>query len=354
MKRLIILTDESLQFMISIPDLKNYRSMEISKIRDYFIEHDYQVEISKFSNVDVSQDYSGVFIIYQTSESPGSFYKRYIEDLIYFLEHKGAIVLPRHELLRAHHNKIFMEMMRSGFEDKSLKSVSSQCYGSWVDARNYNQSFPVVVKQASSSGSAGVYLAKNKSEYDRIVRKAGNVLVEQTIPGIFIYKLKILAKKLIKYLKPERLKYLEYNTAPVSTSLVVQPFIEGLQGDYKVLIYGNKYYTLFRKNRENDFRASGSGKFFDVPLEEHEGLLNFAVRITREIDFPIFGMDIAFDGKNYHLLEYQMLHLGTPPLQRSKYWHELNDGKWVRHDGESDLEIEFSRSIHEYICKKYQ
>jgi glutathione synthase/RimK-type ligase-like ATP-grasp enzyme len=353
MKKLIVLTDENRQFLISIPDLRNYISMDIKKIRDYFAARGYQVTIQKFSELDINQDYEGVFIIYQTSEGPGCFYKRYIEDIILFLEQRGAIVLPNHELLKAHHNKIFMEMMRSRFQDETLQSVPSFCYGSWVDARNYNLSFPVVIKRCSSSGSDGVFLAKNKNEFDKLVKKAGKVLIAESIAGIFIYSLKQSVKRILKFMDPSKARYLEYNTAPVSTAIVVQPFIAGLHGDYKVLIFGRKYYTLYRKNRENDFRASGSGMFFDVPSEEHEGLLNFARKITTEIDFPIFGIDIAFDNKDYHLLEFQMLHLGTPPLQRSRYWHEFHDGKWIKYDGSSDLEEEFSRSIDDYICSKY-
>jgi len=354
MKRLIILTDECSQFLISIPDLKNYISMDICKIRDYFIQKDYEVRVEKFSSLDLNQDFKGVYVIYQTSESPGTFYKRFIEDLIYTLEQKGALVMPNHELLKAHHNKIFMEMLRSDFSDNALQSLISRCYGSWIDARNYNLSFPAVVKQSSSSGSAGVFLARNRKEYERVIKKAGRVYIAQNIRGVFVYQLKIVVKKLIKLLDPSKRKLLEYNSAPVSTALVVQPFVEGLLGDYKVLIFGQRYYTLYRQNRENDFRASGSGRFFDVPLEEHEQLLNFARRLTSEIDFPIIGIDIAYDTMKFHLIEFQVIHLGTPPLQRSKYWHEFQDGKWMKFDGASVLEEEFSRSIYEYIKIKYQ
>jgi len=72
MKRLIILTDEGLQFLISIPDLKNYISMDVNKISSYFIDRDYDVVVQKFSSLDLTNDYKGVYIIYQTSESPGS------------------------------------------------------------------------------------------------------------------------------------------------------------------------------------------------------------------------------------------------------------------------------------------
>jgi glutathione synthase/RimK-type ligase-like ATP-grasp enzyme len=352
MKRLIILTDEGSDFLISIADLKNYTSMDISKIREYFVARDFKVDIFKFSELDLSDDYSGVYVLYQTAETPGSFYKHYIEDLIYFLEKHGALVLPRHELLKAHHNKIFMEMMRLKFTDDSLKTIKSYCYGSWVDARNYNSLFPVVVKQSSGAGSEGVYLAKDKREFNIIVKKAGHVIIGSGIIGLVVDFFKKSAKKAIKCLYPSRAKYLQYDTSPVSRSVIVQNFIEGLSNDCKVLVFGNKYYARYRKVRPNDFRASGSGFSFDVPDEDYKGLLDFARKLAGQIDFPIIGMDLGFDGKDYHLFEFQMIHIGTYPLHKSQFWHEFHDGRWVRYEGGSNLEEEFSRAIFEYIISK--
>jgi glutathione synthase/RimK-type ligase-like ATP-grasp enzyme len=354
MKKFIILTDEDSEFLVSKADFKNFTSMDVGKIKRYFIARDYNVSVFKFSELDLNEDYRGVYIIYQTSEAEGGFYKRYIEDLIYFLEKQGAIVMPGLELLKAHHDKIFMELMRSKFVDKSLKTIKSFCYGSWIDAKNYNSQFPVVIKRTSSSGGAGVFLAKSRKEYIRKIKKAGSVIVALDPMNYYKVYFKNAIKKLIKTLSPEKSKYVQYNTTPLSTSIIVQTFIDGLYGDYKVLIFGRKYYCMYRKNRVNDFRASGSGKFYEVPEQEHEGLLNFAKKITSEIDYPIFGIDIGYDGKEYHLLEFQMIHLGTSALQRSKFWHEFHDGKWNKYDGVSDLEEELSRTINDYITQRYK
>jgi glutathione synthase/RimK-type ligase-like ATP-grasp enzyme len=352
MRRLFILTDERSEFLISKADFKNFTSMNIEKIKEYFSSQDYNVTVCKFSNFDLNDNYEGVYFLYQTSEAPGSFYKRYIEDLIYFLEKHGAIVIPTHELLKAHHDKIFMEMMRSKFADNSLKTIRSEFFGSWLDARCYDSGFPVVIKQSSNSGGVGVYLAQNRNEFNKYIKKAGGILISPTLKDFYVDYFKDTVKNIIKYFYPERAEYVKYNTTPVSTSILVQTFINGLNGDYKVLIFGGKYYTMYRKNRENDFRASGSGMFYEVPEEEHERLLDFAHKITLEINFPIFGLDIGFDGKEYHLFEFQMIHLGTSAIHRSKFWHEFQDGKWVRFEGESDLEVEFSRSIISYINSK--
>ena len=354
MKRLIILTDEESEFLVAKADFKNFTSMNIDKIKSYFQARDFTVSVYKFSELDTNLNYQGIFFLYQTSEAPGTFYKRYIEDLVYFLEKQGAIMIPRHEFLKEHHDKIFMELMRSRFSDESLKTIKSKCYGSWVDAMNYNSTFPVVIKQVSNSGGAGVFLARNRKEYEKKIKKAGNVIIGLSPSDLLLNFIKNSLKKVVKLFSPEKSRYVKYNTAPVSTPLVVQSFVEGLYGDYKVLVFGGKYYSMFRKNRKNDFRASGSGMFYEVPEEDRKGLLSFARKLTSEIDFPIFGIDIGFDGKNYHLIEFQMIHLGTSALHRSKFWYEFHDNDLVKHDGVSDLEEEFSRSIYEYINLRYK
>jgi glutathione synthase/RimK-type ligase-like ATP-grasp enzyme len=353
MKRLIILTDENSMFLISKADFKNFTSMDIDSIKSNFIGRGYDVTVHKFSQLDLSKDYKGIYILYQTSEAKGSFYKRYIEDLVYFLEKQGAIVIPNHEILRVHHDKIFMELMRLNFADASLKTLKSICYGSWVDAQNYNSQFPVVIKHSSSSGGKGVFLAKNKKEYSELIKKAGNIVIGSSLQDLLINYYKNCIKKFLTLIDSSKSKYREYDTTPLSIPLIVQPFIEGLGGDYKVLIFGEKYYCMYRKNRDNDFRASGSGRFFEVPEIEHEGLLNFAKKITSEINYPIFGMDIGFDGKDYHLIEFQMIHIGTSALQRSKFWHEFQNGRWIRIEGLSNLEEELSRAISGFIDKTY-
>ena len=353
MKDLIILIDEDSEFLVSKSDLMNYTSMDVRRIESNFTSMGFKVSVLKFSQLDLGKDYRGAYILYQASEASGSFYKRYIEDLIYFLEKQGAIVLPKYEVLKAHHDKVFMEMLRLKFSDNSLKTIKSWCYGSWLDARNYNNHFPVVIKRFSTTSGEGVFLAKNRNEYLKKIRKAGRVILALDLPDLFVHGLKNSVKKIIKLIFPVRSKYVKYNTTPISYPIIVQNFIEGLSGDYKVLIFGRKYYSMYRRNREKDFRASGSGKFYDIPDKEQTGLLTFARKIIAEIDFPIFGIDIAFDGKEYHLLEFQMILIGTSALQRSKFWYEFNDGKWNRYEGHSNLEDEFARAIDDYITLRY-
>jgi len=347
MKELIILIDHDGHFLLSIEDLENYTSMDVRKLERNFIDKGYSVSVKRISELDLSLDYQGKYILYTTSEVPGAFYKRYVEDVIFFLTKKGATTLPKFEYLKAHHNKVYMEMLRTTFGDEALKTIKSRCFGTANEAMIFQPGFPVVIKQADGSGSRGVYLAKNEDEYKQHVHSVSKSLFsEQGICTVvnLIFKNKIkqaLDRNIDKIMQPI-----------VDRPFVVQNYIKGLKGDYKVLIFGGKYYTLYRENRDNDFRASGSGKFFDVPEHEHKGLLEFSRKLKSEIDFPLVGLDVGFDGENYHLLEFQVIHLGPLALQRSNFWHEYNNDQWVRVEGKSDLEEEFARSIHDYIVLK--
>lgn len=346
MKHLIILLDEDNNFLISLKNLKVYQTMNVDLLNENFAQRGYKVEVLRFCELDLSTDFAGKYIIYQTSEAEGSFYKRYIEDVVFYLERNGAIVLPKYEYLKAHHNKGYMELLKNTFNDQTLKTIKTKYYGSSMIPFRQLTELPFVIKQISGSGSDGVYLVRNEKEYREALTRVSNTVIGNNVSQIIINRIKNQIKQLVKLVNK---KYTRRIPPPIYRPFIVQTFIKGLGGDYKVLYFGGKYYTLYRKNRENDFRASGGGRLFVVPENEQEALLHFARRLVGEIDFPIIGMDIGFDGNRFHLIEFQMIHLGPYTLQASDFWHEFIDNNWVRFDGKSNLEEEFSRSIFNYI-----
>jgi len=350
MKNLLILTDYNNEYLISYNNKDEYVSMDVKKIENVFISRGFNVKVMEFSELDFNTCYRDYFVLYQTSETIGQFYKKYIEDIIYYLQMTGAKVIPEYKYLKAHHNKGFMELLRNTFLDESLKTISSKYYGSDIEALKDKTRLPVVIKQISGSGSTSVYCAKTRSEYKKYVKKASKTIIGYGCYNLCSTVVKNQIKKIISILSS---KYRRKIAKKVYYPFIVQNFIQELSGDYKVLYFGGKYYTLYRKNRENDFRASGGGRLYEVPMEDNIPLLNFAKKLVKEIDFPIIGMDIGFDGNQYHLLEFQMIHNGPYTLQRSNYYFIRKDNQWECVNEKSDLEEEFSRSICEYIENKY-
>lgn len=348
LKKILILTDYDDNFLISIKKNK-YVSMDVEKIKNFMEKKGYDVTVLQFSDIDFKKNYKDYYVLYQSSELIGQFYKKYIEDIIYFLQLSGAHVLPDYKYLKAHHNKGFMELIRSSFKDESLKTISSNYFGTSKEALKKIPKLPVVIKQISGSGSRGVYLAKTRTEYRKFVKKASRTIIGNGYINYHLTFVKNVVKNLLALISS---KYEKNNIEKIDRPIIVQKFIPNLAGDYKVLYFGGKYYTLFRKNRKNDFRASGSGDFSEVKMEENYPLLDFAEKVVKEIDFPILGLDIAFDGTRFHLIEFQMLHIGPYTLQNSNYYFIKKNNRWIRIDKKSDLEIEFARSICDFIKLK--
>lgn len=340
--RLIMFVDDNENFLIQINKKHKYHSMDVEKLIKEFKKRGYEVEKRYFSEFDPNGNYKNIPVLYHITEDAFVLYKSYVEDIINFLEKKGALVLPNCDYARAHHNKVYMEMLRSEFNDDDLKSIKTYFFGNAEEAicAAERMQYPVVIKPASSAGSWGVSLAYDKDEY---IDKVKNIC-----KGTFYRNskdwLKIKIKKILFATNIRKCSIDKY-----FGKLIVQNFVPNLDGDYKVLYFAGKYYTLKRLNMDNDFRASGSGKLFLVPDEEVIGLLNFAKKIVKQIDFSMIGMDIGFDGNKYHLLEYQMVHMGPYTLTFSEYYHVENEGEWEKIMGKSDLEEEFARSIDVYI-----
>ena len=223
--------------------------------------------------------------------------------------------------------------------------MKSLLFGNASEAIEKVQEFPVVVKMSEGSGSRGVRLARNREEFESISKEFSSVFIVNNLHSVFEFMIYRISMRLFNKVQT---KYRLYSI--FRRKFIAQNFIKELHGDYKVIFMGRKYYVLYRENRENDFRASGSGKFIPSP-EIETGLLDFARLVTLEINFPIIGMDIGFDGNNYHLLEFQCIHIGPITLQASTNWYEYENGNWIKNTGRSNLEEEFCRSVNEYILE---
>lgn len=344
MNRIFILTDYMDKFNISLDEKTHfYSSMNTSKMKELFEKEGVECSVLNFSELDLSLDFKGDYFLYQTSEDIGQYYRSYITDVLLVIKSKGGILLPNFDYYYAHHNKCYMELMRSQFKNEELKSIKSRVYGTLQDGIDNENEFPVVIKCASGSASQGIYLCKDKKEFIKNTKKITKCERENKVKKLLIFlKHKFIDKANV-----------ESKETIFRKKYIVQDFVPNLNGDYKVLYFGGKYYTLYRKNRENDFRASGGGRLFVCNEEEEKGLLDFAKKVVEELDFTIIGMDIAFDGEKYHLLEYQFIHLGPYTLQTAEYYLKEDNGSFVRIYEKSDLETEFVRSILLYIKEKY-
>jgi glutathione synthase/RimK-type ligase-like ATP-grasp enzyme len=277
--------------------------------------------------------FTGEVVLYTSSEDAGEHYKSFLEDVVLGLQWQGARLVPRFELLRAHHNKVFMEMLRDLVDCPEARSVRARYFGTVEDLERTSIATPVVVKPAAGSMSDGVRLALDRPALLRAARTTSRS--HQTASR---------ARDIARTIRRPGYRPESWNRR----KFVVQDFIPGLDHDWKVLVYGTKLYVLRRGVRAGDFRASGSGKF-SWPEDAPAAVLDLAWKLVRALDVPWLAADIAVAGGVAHVIEFQVIYFGTLTLEGSPGYYEPSDGGWRFHHGRSVLEDEFAAAVVEYL-----
>jgi hypothetical protein len=318
-----------------------YRSgLDREKLARHFQERGYRASFVSFCDVDFQSGLKGRRFLYTSAEDHDLLYRSFIEDIILGLENCGALMIPAFKFLRAHHNKVFMEILRDQMLGSETRSLRSRSYGTLeeLEARADGVGLPSVVKPASGSMSVGVRLCRSAED---LSRAASRVSSSRHWPTDAWDLGRMWRRRGYVRESLHRRKF------------VVQSFLPGLENDWKVLIYGTKHYVLMRRTRKHDFRASGSGRF-EFIQEIPAGLLDFASSIFSRLDVPHLSMDIGAVEGRFHLFEFQALHFGTLTIEEAPFHFARSGQEWKRVDGPSNVEEEFVRSVVDYLPKMGQ
>lgn len=331
-KNILILIDDRNQFYSSTKEPGG--SMNVSFIAEKFKNLGYSVIIMGFSEVEFTKkSYEDFIVLYQSTEDPDLRYKDFIEDILLGLKMSGAYLIPCFEYFRAHHNKVFMEILRKKMNyGEYVKSLSFGTLEELIKSK-CEFSYPVVIKPGAGSKSKSVSLARNREQLLKIASKiSSSPTLINTIRAInSIYR-----SKSYKLISDNRKKF------------IVQEFISGLSGDYKILVYGDRYYVVRRENRPGDFRASGSGRL-SFPENVSCELLNYAQSIFEKSNTPFMGMDIADLNGRFYLIEFQFITMGNYALEKSSFYFKKISNEWQLIREISLLEDVFVKSLHKYI-----
>ncbi|MBE0673394.1 MAG: hypothetical protein IH591_01910 [Bacteroidales bacterium] len=278
---------------------------------------------------------AGKIFIYTSSEDRDGHYKSFLEDLILAIQTMGGIVIPVFPFLRAHNNKVFMELLRKQWGPALSDDLRSVAYSTMEELVHDSLpvTYPVVVKKSTGFKSRGVFLARSEKELMRIVRK---ISLSRYLPAFIKDRLR-------------RFKHTDFSPESMHRrKFVIQQFVPHLTNDFKVLVYGDKYYVLKRLNRKNDFRASGSG-MLSYPEELPAGLLDFSRKAYEYFNVPQVSLDIAHDGSSFFIMEAQFIYFGTYTIEKSQFYFTHSEGSWMKIDKPSVLEEEYAMSTISYI-----
>lgn len=275
-KNILILIDDRNQFYSSTKEPGG--SMNTDAVRKKLEDFGYSAIVKGFSEIDFAKEnYKDFFILYQSTEDPDLRYKDFIEDILLGLKMSGAHLIPCFEYFRAHHNKVFMEILRERMNYGG--HIKSLYFGTLEELikSEYKFSYPVVVKPGAGSKSENVSLAHDRR---RLFKLSSKISSSFTLVNTIRVIKSILNLRSYKLISNNRKKF------------IVQEFIPGLSGDYKILVYGKRYYVIQRENRPGDFRASGSWLLSFPEIVSNE-LLDFTQSVFEKSNTPFMGVDIA-------------------------------------------------------------
>ena len=337
--KIIILTDYKNHFETKYSAVPYRSGFDKKALKSYFSDFEIEIEFKAFSEIDFeNNEIKNQYFLYTSSEDKHVFYKGYIEDVVYGIHLAGGKPLPGYKYLKAHHNKVFMEVLRSQSKLDSIKNIKSKLYGTYEEfiKDKFTIQNSIVVKPAEGSMSKGISLHSTLNSAKKAIKN--------------ISKSQLIFQDLKDYFR--RFKHQGYITnSKHRKKFITQNYVENLKGDWKILIYGNRYYVLNRENRKNDFRASGGGHLsYNKEVPNH--LLDFSKDIFDELDVPNLSLDIGLSNCELYLIEFQALFFGTYTLEYSEHYFRKEELSWQIVEENSILEKVYVESIHSYISKQ--
>lgn len=259
--------------------------------------------------------------------------RQYLKDVLYYVKDK-CLLVPKYEILLAHENKGFQEVMR---KDIGINVLA----GKYIfDIEHMNYSTPFVLKTPDGAGSSGVNLIKSAEDLKNIKKDTLKTDSKRKLKN-FIRSKQLTREQYARYLYAYK-NFKRY---------IAQPFLDGLTCDYRVLAIEDRFYAMRRDVKKGDFRASGSKKFHyhDVPLE----VLSYAREISSKIDNPYLSIDIAFKDNVPYLIEFQGTNFGSSVVRNSKGYYSLSTAnEWEFHTQKPQLEEALSHGLYEYVKRK--
>lgn len=316
---------------------KPYRSgMDKQLLAQAFMQYGVSVDFCPMADPYLMDNLKEKYFIYTSQEDPGYLYKSFIEDVVFGLELAGAYPIPDFKYLKANNNKVFMEMLR-----KLMLPEKYQIKSRWIGAAEEafvsqdQVKIPIVIKDSEGAGSKGVSLANsNRSLKRKLLRSSRSRFLTFEVRDC----LRSLRHKGYTRESLNRRKHL------------LQEFIPGMNNDWKVLVYGDKYYVLKRQNRPRDFRASGSG-LFSYEDSVNPVLLDAAKEVKGYFNVPHISLDLAISDNHVILIEFQFVYFGTSTLEKSPYYYTKSSGAWQKIVGKSILEDVYAKAVVDYLEK---
>lgn len=310
---------------------------DLDRLGRCFAELGYDLTVKRFADVDFrTQDHDGRPVLYQSAQDPDLNYKSYLEDVLLGLKMQGAVLIPRFHLFRAHHNKAFLEILRDLNPVEEVRSLRSRVYGSYseFDRDADSLTYPAVIKPSAGDSGRGVALVRTPRQARMHALRASLALDRRELWR------NAYRRTFMKGWRPDSF---------AKRKFIVQEFVPGLDHDWKVIVFGPKYFVTTRPTRSSDFRASGSRAPRSYPTKLPDGLLDFLEKVFTAFHAPFASIDVMHDGQRFYLGEIQFVRFGTGAVIRTPQHFRRVDGRWTCIPGRSEWEPELALCIAHHL-----
>lgn len=277
-------------------------------------------------------------VLFTSSEDRNGLYKAFVESIAMGLEASGGIALPRAELIKAHHNKVLMEMLKTTLSlgDPVFRT---QYFGTLEDLATFVDDgvWPKVLKPSYGSGSSGVSLVRSRADLHRRARRIARSFTPRATASEL--KARAVRKDYVRRSLHRR-------------GFIVQEFLKDISAEYKVLVFGTKYYVVQRMLRPGEFRGSAMSLRLDFNPEFDQTLtsvLDFAHHCYGRLDSPCLSLDVVVQAGRPQLLEFQCLTFGPVAAEKSEQYYVREDGGWRAIVQPCDLERTFADAVLHYL-----
>lgn len=199
----------------------------------------------------------------------------HLKEKIFFIQnHMGKIIMPNFESTWHFESKVAQSYLLKFYDIPTPRTVVSFSLDNAMSLLK-SENFPLVFKSSSDAASRGVHLVKN---YKRALFIAWKALY-------YGFWWKVVRRGF-------RLDHKD-------NAVYWQEFIPKNECDLRITVFGDKWAVGFwRKNRPNDFRASGSG-LIDYQKTIPEESIKFCIALNKKHNFDSMAYDIIFrDGQH--------------------------------------------------------
>lgn len=198
-------------------------------------------------------------------------------------------------------------------------------------------SYPKVFKLRGGAGSSNVKLVRTQKQAFKLINRCfGKGFKELEYWRTLKYQWRkyrsglISMQNMIHFSIGITLQYFNIVNNREHGYAYFQEFMPDNKYDTRIIVIGDKAFAIKRLCRENDFRASGSGKIIFDRNEISEKMVSLSFDIARRLDTQCIGFDWVVDKNgNPQIVEIGYGFTSRPYYKCQGYW--TSDMKW--HEG---------------------